>query len=214
MALHWRPVGPEPARTYWQRRAAVALVLLVPLTLLVDAVGGDEPEQRLAQEPAPSTSALPSASAVPSAAASGSPQATPVPSPTPPPAACSPAALEVAATTAESSYAVGATPRLELRITNTGSVPCTADVGQGAVELLVVSGSDRIWSSDDCAPGGGSRVVALAPGRPEVSRVTWPGTRSRPGCAGDRAAAQPGTYRVVGRVGALRVPGRAFRLEG
>ena len=45
MALHWQPVGPESAETYWKRRAAVALAVLVPLVLLLSLLsrlGGDD----------------------------------------------------------------------------------------------------------------------------------------------------------------------------
>lgn len=207
MALHWRPVGPEPASTYWQRRAVVAtglvLVLAVGSALLT---GGDDAPDRLAQAPRPT----PSATAVASPAAP--PSAPPSPSPTV--AICQPEALTIEALTDADSYPVGATPRLTLRVTNTGRAPCTRDLGQAAVELVVFSGRDRIWSSDDCAPGGPKAVTTLAPGKPVSQRVTWNGRRSRPGCEGDKAQVEPGTYRVQGRVGQLREQGAVFRLTG
>ena len=209
MALHWRPVGPEPASTYWQRRAVVAtglvLVLALGSTLLT---GGDDDPDELAQAPRPSASATPSPSAVPSV--------TPAPSASPSAAVpiCQPEVLKVEALTDADSYAVGATPRLTLRVTNTGAAPCTRDLGQAAVELVVFSGRDRIWSSDDCAPGGPKAVTTLAPGKPVSQRVTWNGRRSRPGCEGDKEQAEPGTYRVQGRVGQLREQGSVFRLTG
>jgi hypothetical protein len=205
MALHWRPVGPEPASTYWQRRAVVATGAVLLLALLVTLLtgGSDEPD-RLAEAPVPT--------AAPSAA---TPTATPTSSPTPAAVPiCQPEALEVEALAAQDSYDVGSSPRLSLRVTNTGAAPCTRDLGQAAVELTVFSGSDRIWSSDDCAPGGPKDVTTLAPGKPEVQRATWDGRRSRPGCEGDKERAQAGTYRVSARVGQLRVEGDAFRLTG
>lgn len=52
MALHWRPVGPEPAQTYWVRRAVLAVaVLLVVLLLLLPLFGGGD-DDRLEQQPA------------------------------------------------------------------------------------------------------------------------------------------------------------------
>ena len=208
MALHWRPVGPEPASTYWQRRAVVATGAVLVLALLTTLLtgGSDEPD-RLAGVP------VPTATSAATAGASASPQ----PGPTPTPAAtaiCQPQALKVEALADKESYAVGSTPRLSLRVTNTGATPCTRDLGQAAVELLVFSGKDRIWSSDDCAPGGAKNVVTLPPGKPQVQRVTWNGRRSRPGCAGDKESALAGTYRVLGRVGQLRVEGQVFRLTG
>ena len=246
MALHWRPVGPEPAQTYWQRRAVVALVALAALLLLVlalRALSGGGSEERLAEQGAPAPSpaptgtsaatptatatSTPTATASASATASGtasptasgsatptasaSAPATPTPTASGPP--CTDALLDVEAAAEQETYPTGASPGLELRVTNTGAAPCSLDLGQVAVELVVVSGADRIWSSDDCAPGGDADLTVLEPGAIEVSRVTWPGTRSRPGCDGARARALPGTYRVQARVGDLRVQGEPFLLR-
>lgn len=212
MALHWRPVGPEPASTYWQRRAVLAAgaVLLVALGARL-LTGGDGAPDRLA-EVAPTTgpgaaSPLPTGPASPPASppALASPTAVPI---------CQPEALKVEALADRQSYPVGGRPRLSLRVTNTGAAPCTRDLGQAAVELLVLSGRDRIWSSDDCAPGGPRDVTTLAPGQPVTRAATWDGRRSRPGCAGSKAQAQPGTYRVQARVGQLRESGEVFRITG
>ena len=121
--------------------------------------------------------------------------------------------LSIEAVASDESYAVGEQPRLELRVTNSGSTPCARDLGQAAVELQVVSGDDRIWSSDDCAPGGDAELVVLQPGEAETSTVTWPGTRSLPGCQGDDEPADAGTYRVTGRVGDTIETGGSFVLE-
>ena len=207
MALHWRPVGPEPAPTYWQRRAflAVAVLLLLLLLLFLRAVltssGGG-------QERVATGGASPTANASSSAGPSGSPQPSASPGSTP----CDPPALTATATTERNDYPVGGRPVLVLTVTNTGTTPCTRDLGQGAVELMVVSGADRIWSSDDCAPGGPVKPVVLAPQEESVTRLTWAGRRSQPGCAGDKAATQAGTYRVNARLGELRVEGSAFVL--
>ena len=231
MALHWRPVGPEPAPTYWRRRAVVVALALLLLLLLRALLGGGDDAERLEQEPvaAPTTGPTPSASAGPSAdpsagpwtsadpSSSAGPSGGPVPSagasgvPTALP--CADGALQVEAAAEQAAYPVGASPRLELRITNAGPMACSRDLGQAAVELLVFSGADRIWSSDDCAPGGGADLTALEPGAVEVSRVTWSGTRSLPGCAGSKARAVAGTYRVTARIGALRVEGEPFLLR-
>lgn len=213
MALHWRPVGPEPAPTYWQRRAVVvvALLLLVLFLRAVLTVSGGTDTVAGPSSPPGSGAASPRASASPDARPSTS--ASPAASPSVAPAvACLPASLEVAARAERDDYPVGGRPLLVLTITNTGALPCTRDLGQGAVELTVVSGPDRIWSSDDCAPGGPAKQVVLDPGEPSVTRLTWAGTRSRPGCEGDKAVAQAGTYRVGARLGELRFEGRPFRV--
>jgi hypothetical protein len=74
-------------------------------------------------------------------------------------------------------------------VTNTGTGPCTRDLGQAAVELLVFSGKDRIWSSDDCAPGGKKDVTTLEPGKPAVQRVTWNGAARCPAARATRTGA-------------------------
>ena len=218
MALHWRPVGPEPAQTYWIRRAVLAAGVLLVLVLLLQLLGGGD-DDRLAQSPTAGASAstTPQPLPTPGASASTDPSATPDPSASAEPSAsaapCADDALSIVAAAEDESYAVGEQPRLQLQITNSGSAPCARDLGQAAVELQVVSGDDRIWSSDDCAPGGETDLTVLQPGEAETSTVTWPGTRSLPGCQGDDEPADAGTYRVTGRVGELREDGSSFVLE-
>jgi hypothetical protein len=219
MALHWRPVGPEPSSVYWHRRAAVLLAALLLLVLPLWSLGGDDERDTLGQEPtsasaAPSSDPYPAASDPPSAQPSAAPAPEATPSPPPPVAPCAPDALQIRGRAEQDSYPVGGTPRLSLEVVNTGPAPCTRDLGQPAVELIVSSGPDRIWSSDDCAPGGAARAVTLQPGQAVVQRVTWNGRRSRPGCPEPTEQAQPGTYRVSARVGELRREGDVFRLTG
>ena len=203
MPLHWQPVGPLPASTYWLRRAGVVGAALLVLLLLV-WVWPDGGEDTL--EPA----AAPTPSATPPVDPTADPSATPTPADEP----CGDDVLEVRATADDDSYAQGAPVALTLTVKNTGAVPCRRALGQGAVELVVTSGSDRIWSSDDCAPGGEPGEEVLPPGGESTARATWSGTRSKPGCPEGQATAQPGTYRVTGRVGELRVPGESFQITG
>lgn len=195
--LHWQPVGPEPAQTYWLRRAVLLVVALVLGALAVRGIagagGGDD---TLGPAAAPTPSATPRAE----------PTATPTVQP------CTDDALTLETTSDAPSYGPGAEPDLTLTLTNTGAVPCRADFGQGAVEVLVTSGPDRVWSSDDCEPGGSEDDVVLPPRGTETARTTWPGTRSRPGCDGEKEIAEAGTYRLVGRVGELRADGAVFVL--
>ena len=200
--LHWRPVGPLPAATYWRRRAVVAavvLALLVGLGLLLGGGGDDTLTPAPADPPPAEATGEPSAGATPSATPTAAA-----------PAPCPDDALAVTATSDAQSYASGEDAVLTLTVRNTGTTPCTRALGQGAVELVVTSGDDRIWSSDDCAPGGDEGVEVLEPGAERSARATWPGTRSAPGCSPDQPTAQPGTYRVSARVGDLRAPGAVF----
>lgn len=225
MPVHLRPVGPLPETVYWRRRAGVVAVLLLLLVLLTRC-GGDD-DGPLAQRGAvpgaspsaapgpsvppgptssPSASANPSPTASPSPSADPSPSASASPSPSASPvvAACPDGSLSVRAAADRGRYALGARPVLRLSVRNKGAGACTRPLGQGAVELTVLSGSDRIWSSDDCAPGGPPGPVLLRPQELHVITLTWGGRRSRPGCPDGAEAIGAGTYRVVGRVGTLR----------
>lgn len=193
MALH--PVGPLPASTYWRRRGVLLLVVVV-LLLLARACtsGGGHPH-----------------------AAKPKTKPTPTHQATTPPAtggACPDTALTLATTTDARTYALGAAPKLTLLVTNTGQASCSRDLGSAAVELLVYSANDRIWSSDDCGPRGTAAVTTLAPGGKRTTTITWSGKRSAPGCTGSRSAASAGTYYVVARVGSLRAKGAVFSLHG
>ena len=214
MSLHWQPVGPEPASTYWTRRAVVLLVALVVLYGVVALLSRDNGTETLGQDaPVPSPSATtqpPATEATARATASGSAS----PSPSAQTVPCADGDLAVTAEAERDSYAVGATPTLVLTVRNTSARPCRRDLGQGAAELLIMSGRDRIWSSDDCAPGGAPGPVVLQPQKSDVIRLTWPATRSRPGCEGPKTPIEPGTYVVSARLGELRVQGGAFRVEG
>jgi hypothetical protein len=202
--LHWQPVGPLPAATYWRRRALAALAVLAVLVLAALPLRGGGDDDVL-------TSADPTAA--PTAPLTADPTAAPTASPTQAPT-CPDDVLEVTASSDAEDYPVGSTARLELAVRNTGTVPCVRALGQGAVELVVTSGEDRIWSSDDCAPGGDAGETVLEPGAVETARASWPTVRSAPGCPPDQPQAEPGTYRVTARVGDLRVPGAVFRVNG
>ena len=206
-----RPRGPLPPSTYWVRRAVVLGVVLIVLLVLLRACGGDdEGSPRDTASPAASTETEPAATASPTAAVASSPSAAPSP---PQAAPCNPARLTIEAVADRPAYRRPATPRLSLVIRNPGPNPCRLDVGPAALELRVISGPDRIWSSDDCTPGGAPQIVTVPPGGAQSSTVAWPLRRSRPGCPEGQAGAEPGTYRVIGRVGTVLRPGATFRIE-
>ena len=200
-----QPVGPLPASVYWRRRAVLLVGLVVVLLVLKSCAGGS-PKTASLPKPSPSASASPSPAP---RVTTASPAATSAPS-----AACPDAVVDVTTTTDADSYAVGSSPKITLTVVNTGTTPCRRDVGPAAVELKVVSGADRVWSSDDCATGQVPGVQVLRPGVAVTVVKTWPGVRSAPQCGGSKAQAKNGTYRVVGRVGTKVVEGAVFRLTG
>lgn len=178
------PVGPQPPRVYWRRRLAVVVGLVVVLALVVTLVavvlprllGGDDTK----------TGAAPGASA---------PASTPAASSEP--VACTAAQLGVAVTADAASYAAGVLPAFAVTITNTSSASCTVDAGEAQRELLITSGSDRIWSSKDCPAEPASRLLLLQGGGRDAQTISWQRIRSGEGCAQGLPAPRPGTYNAV-----------------
>lgn len=207
------PRGPLPPGVYWRRRLVTLGVALLVLLLLSRACGSDGSPTAVS----PSGSPSPSATGTPSTSPKPSRSATPKPSASATPTAggaCKPADLVLNARADAQVYPAGRRPVLTIGIKNGGAAPCTFDVGQANREIRVTSGNDRVWSSDDCSPGGGAQVVTLQPGAaPTEFSVTWSRQRSAPGCAGDRRAAPVGTYRVVGRFGDLTSEPDSFSLR-
>ena len=208
MAL--QPVGPLPAATYWRRRVVLLVGLVVLLLLLRACAGGDGATKR-------KTAATAKPTPTPSVTRTASPRGTSTSSTAAPaaPAArlCPDAALTVTAVTDADTYAVGATPKITLVVKNSSAAPCRRDLGAGAVELVVYSGNDRIWSSVDCTDSRSTSLVTLPAGGTQAVVKTWSGRRSKPGCASTATAALAGTYRIVARVGPLRQGGAVFRLH-
>lgn len=211
MRLHWQPVGPLPAVTYWRRRAGLALVVVLTALALPVMAGGSAPARLAAGPPAtPTPAAALSATPTPAVALSAaagppSPGASAV-------AACPSRSLAGQVTTDASTYRPGAPAVIGVRIANNGPVPCRLQVDAGAVEVVVTSGSDRIWSSGDC-PDAGLRIDAvLPPGQATTRTVRWPATRSAPGCPRGQPVAQPGTYHATARVGDLQLPDAVFQV--
>ncbi len=194
-----RPVGPENPSVYWRRRVAVlvaVLVLTLVAFLVVRLVTGESADGDGAVD-AGSTAATPTAGsesgAETTAAATMSPGG----------AACDAASLQVTATTDAPTYASGSQPTVGMRIKNVGAADCTLDAGSAALELKIVSGEDRIWSSDDCQQDASSDVQTVPPGGELASSVSWPLQRSAEGCPADLPAPRPGTYQLIGRVGEI-----------
>lgn len=203
------PVGPEEPSTYWRRRAAVVVGLLIVLWLawwlLQSAFGSnDEP---VAAEPSASPSfglsmspsPDPSASANP--VASGEPSASASPSPTSTAPACADSSIAVAVSTGSASTSVGGGMALTMSVTNTGSEACSRDVGAGANEVTITSGSTLVWSSDFCNASTKKDKQVLDPGKEFTTSVTWPGNVTQQACPDNQPLAQPGSYRAKARNG-------------
>jgi hypothetical protein len=99
-----------------------------------------------------------------------------------------------------------------MRITNAGSASCRRDVGAKANTVLVTSGGQPVWSSDDCNPGGAPNVVTMKPGEAYEVIVTWNGAVTQGSCPANPVAAHAGSYDAVGKNGDLRSSPSTFAL--
>ena len=151
----------------------------------------------------------PAAPAPARATAPSAPASSPVPPPvvaTPAPAAaavpvCRPGDLRAAVRAARGQVGPGRPLGLRLTVRNTGPA---CRLPADPVRLRVVSGPDRIWSSDHCGPLRRLPARVLQRGAAVALEARWDGRRSRPRCAGPFEPSRPGVYRVRAEVGDLR----------
>jgi hypothetical protein len=99
-----------------------------------------------------------------------------------------------------------------MTIANISDNPCTRDVGPVVNEFLITSGGYRVWSSDDCNPGGPSQVETIPVGQAFVVQANWPAIITAPGCPSPQQPAQPGSYDVSGANGRVVGSSAAFAL--
>ena len=211
------PVGPEPARTYWFRRAVVLAAMVLVLTAVVALTGA---ARRGRQQTVPQTAAVPAPTATltPSASSAPAPAATPL-VPAEPTTAVSPAASATASTapspTADQTPAAvkaceGSALRTTLRgdqalkpkdpntftlsLINGGPDRCIIQVTPDNFELRIYSGIDRIWTTRHCS-------TVLKPIKETVRseaavewQVKWNGLRSANACKNGPGVAGAGTY--------------------
>ena len=224
---------PSP-EVYRRRRVMAGIAALVAVALLVglgvwiaSLLGGGEDEPDGGASPTVATSPAaeptePPESSGPGASPSATQEASPTtsasaesatPTGTPQAQECAPQDLSVSGATDQTSYAADQEPVLELRIENVGEEPCEANVGTTQQVFTVTSGSDRIFSTEDCQVEGQDVQLMLEPGVQETARFTWDRTRSAPGCTEVSATPGPGTYRLEVALGEITAQPVAFTLQ-
>lgn len=195
-----RPRRRLPARVYWFRRLLVlslASALVFGIGQLLGG-GADESEQALpASAPGSPTSS-------PTAVATGDARPAkkvktrkkkvekPLPTPSGP---CEDSDVRVAPSFVETPRA-GGEVRLTLVLSTFTSPACTWEVSPDTVAVKLTSGSDRIWSSQDCGTAVPEVPVVLRRRTTTSVDVMWNGRRSDLGCSVMNEWAEPGYYHV------------------
>ncbi|NUT39737.1 MAG: hypothetical protein HOV86_07065 [Thermoactinospora sp.] len=217
---------------YWRRRMSVLVGALVVVAVVAwacssgsDGPAGKSSAQSLESPPSepvlsglptfsPSPTASPSPSASPSAKPSSTVKAVAAkPKQRKPGMPCERSDLVLSLQGREEIYAGSTQPGFVYTLVNTGPVMCTADVGPRALELLITSGDDRIWSTADCVSGQDGQIHKLERGIPFVRTVQWDRRRSAAACGKEGQAALPGTYVAVVDGGSLRSRKAVFHLR-
>ncbi len=206
-----------PARVYWVRRSlvlAVALGLVFGIAQLLGGVGsgssGETARVVGAEAASSSTAAVPVATDDAEPQASGTKRAekdqaskskkarkpkktkTPLPEPTGP---CR--ASDIVATPKVKGTAYAGNPvRFRIRLTTLETPACTWRVTPATLAVKLVSGSDRIWSSQDCPRAIPEVDVIVRQEKAAKVDVTWRGQRSDSTCSRTTSWAQPGWYHV------------------
>lgn len=162
MSTFRNPVGPQPSRIYWRRRAVVLLGLvavIVVIILIVVRPGSD------GKPPA----------VKPSSTSSTTPTATP----TAGAVACDPTKVVVTPVTDAATYDPGVNPLLTFAIKSTDTKPCTFQAGSDVQEYKITSGDELIWTSKDCQSNEVAATTTLLPGVPQSpASIAWDRTRS------------------------------------
>lgn len=222
----WRPVGPQSAATYWLRRALVLGVLAAVIALVV-ALVTPSPKRQGVPSAAPSSVLGTAITASPSSAtrstASSTPEASnapaakgakaakaktsaakpPAKAPAQEPVKCAPSRLRVSLD-GPGQLQAGQPTTFALAVTNSSSARCMVRVTGDTFELRIYSGSDRIWSSADCATALRSVTKQLDAGQAVRWQLKWSGRRSAAKCQSRPEVPRPGTYITTAELSGVR----------
>lgn len=162
--------------------------------------------------PSSTASAATSRTAAPSTKASA-PTPTPRPTPKPEPVACARGTLRPTLTGAQRRKP-NQRSTFTLSLINGSGGTCTATVNRDNFELVITSGSDRIWTTRDCASIVKPQSLALEAEQAVEWRLTWDGLRSRAGCKSRPEIPRPGTYYATAQLNGAEPVRLLMRLAG
>lgn len=196
------PIGEEPPEVYWKRRLivgiAIVIAILVIWFIIAKATGGGE-DPAVTPDPEAGVSASPDPSGEPASAVQ----------------ACGPSDVTITTVANPADVPAGALPVFDANLAQDGASACMIDTAAKGTELLVTSGSDRIYSSTDCAEDNtiATTQLILQPGATENLSVTWNRQRSLPDCATVTAEPGAGTYKAKLTIQGIESEEATFRLE-
>jgi hypothetical protein len=202
-----RPVSP----VYRRRRLFVGAVLLLVLAIVLGGFVAVSTALNAGGTAATDAGGQ-AAESQPADGGAAAPAATPAPTAT---GGCQENLVTVTAATDKAAYAPGEDPLLTLKVTNGNKVPCQVNLGTSQMEFLITSGSDRIFSSQDCQAESADLVRTLAPGQSETANFPWQRNRTVQGCTPIQATPGAGGayYVFTARLANKTSPKAVFQLS-
>ncbi len=128
-------------------------------------------------------------------------------------AACSESSVELGLTGSTKRPTGGNPLTFEVSVTNKSTAECTVDLNPESLELKVISGSDRVWTSKHCDSWISATSKKLKPQQTLKMNLTWPGRRSADGCKIKSETLFSGTYVATAQLGTTRSPKYVMRLR-
>jgi hypothetical protein len=200
---------------YWRRRVYVLAGGIALIGLVAWACSGSDHKRSTAQVRNAAATVSPAA-ALPAAGATPTPTATVTVTATPTATVekkhsgdqCDAPDVVVGLTPTGTLFKGKQHPRFALSVVNTGRQACTFDVGPKALLIRISSGSDRVWSSAQCASGAGPNLQMLQRGVPYLATLDWDRRRCN-----SHIHASPGTYVIAVSAPGIQTHREVFRLR-
>jgi hypothetical protein len=186
--------GRLPKRVYWVRRGLVLLVALLLVLGIGKLLGGTGSDGSAIKANTSATTPSAGSSAVLGPVApTGKLHTKASPPLLPPSGEC----LDDEVSVLPSVPVAYAGQPVSIQLQLQGTQPaCTFKVSPETMVVKVESGSDRIWSSQDCPKAIPTTSVVVRSGTPVEVPVSWSGRRSDDQCTSQPAWALPGFYHV------------------
>ncbi len=190
------PRGRLPRRVYWVRRSivlVVALLLVFGVGKFLGGTGEDDPGSAIKANTSSAKQDSDSSATIGPVAPSRKIRTKASVPLLPPNGECRDDEVSVLPSVPRAWAGAPIVIRLQLR----GTQPaCTFEVSPESMVVKIVSGRDRIWSSQECPTSIPTKPVVVRSGQPVDVPVIWSGRRSDEECTDLLDWALPGFYHV------------------